>query len=75
MMIHYIPCKQTLVCHVAVERNLFFSYATVLLYWIDAVMTRVGCRPFTLIKSIDPHSPLYILFVVKIIQLPLAAFL
>ena len=43
MMIHYIPCKQALICHVAEESNLYFSYEIVLLHCIDAVMTRVVC--------------------------------
>ena len=54
MMIHYIPCKQTLVCHVAVESNLYFSCASVLPHCIDTVMTRVVCRPFRLIKFFLP---------------------
>ena len=57
VIIQHIPCKQTLVCHVAVESNLYFSYIIVLLYWIDAVMTRVIYRPFILIKYFDCHGP------------------
>ena len=75
MMIQHIPCKQTLLCHVVVERNLYFSYATVLLHCINAVMTRVVCRPFTLINSFDHHGFSYVLFVIKIIRLLLSAFL
>ena len=41
MIIQHKPCKQTLVCHVAVESNLYFSYASVLLHCIDTAMTSV----------------------------------
>ena len=76
MMIHYIPCKQTLLCHVVNESNLYFSDTTVVLHCINAVLTRVVCsRPFRLINSFDHHGFLHILFVVKIIWLPLSAFL
>ena len=75
MIIHYIPCKQTLVCHVAVESNLYFSYASVLLHCIYTVMTRVVCWPFRLINSFDCHGSSHIMFVIKIIQLPLSTFL
>ena len=64
-MIQHIPCKQTLVCHVAVKRNLCFSYTAVLLYCINTVTTRVVCRPFKLIYSCDHHDSLHTLFVVK----------
>ena len=60
MMIQHIPCKRALVCHVAVESNLYFSYAIVLLHFINAVVTRVVCRPFRLINSfftMAPHMP------------------
>ena len=70
-----IPCKRAPVCHVAVESNLYFSYASVLLHCIDTVMTRVLCRPFRLINSFDCNGFLHVLFVIKIIQLPLSAFL
>ena len=69
MIIQHIPCKQTLVCHVAVESNLYFNYASVLLHCIDEVMTRVACRPYILIKSFDQHGSLHVLFDIKIIQL------
>ena len=75
MMIQHIPCKWAPVCHVAVESNLYFSYAIVLLHCINAVMTRVVCRPFRLINSFDCHGSLHILFVVKIIGKPLSALL
>ena len=75
MMIQQIPCKQALACHVAVESILYFSYVIVLLHCINTVMTSVVCRPFRLINSFDCHDPLHILFVVKIIQSPLSAFL
>ena len=74
MIIQHIPCKQTLVCHVAVESNLYFRYATVVLYCINAVMTRVVCRPFRLMISFDCHGSSYNLFVVMIIQSLLSAF-
>ena len=45
MMIQHIPCKQALVCHVAVESELYFNYAIVLLHCIDTVLTRVVFRP------------------------------
>ena len=53
MMIQHVPCKQTLVCHVAVENNLYFSYTTALLYCINTVMTRVAwiIVPIALIHS------------------------
>ena len=69
-----IPCKQAPVCHVAVESNLYFSYAIVLLHCINAVMTRVVFRPFRLIDSFDCHGFSYVLFVIEIIRLPLSAF-
>ena len=76
MMIQHIPCKQALVCHVVVESNLYFSYKSVLLHCIDAVMTRVVCsRPFILIPSFDCNGFSHVLFVVEIIQLPLSALL
>ena len=75
MMIQHIHCKQTLLCHVAVESNLYFTYTTVLLHCIDTVMTRVVFRPFRLMNSYDHHGFLYILFVVEIIWLPLSALL
>ena len=75
MMIHYIPCKQTLVCHDVVESSLYFSDATALHHCIDAVVTRVVCWPFILIISFDCHGLLHILFLVKIIWLPLSALL
>ena len=59
MMIQHIPCKQTLVCHVAVESNLYLSYTTVLLHCIHIVMTRVVCRPFILMNSFDCHGSSY----------------
>ena len=70
MMIHYIPCKQTLLCHVVVESN-----TAVLLHCINAVMTRVVFRPFTLINSFDCHGSSHVIFVIKIIQSPLSALL
>ena len=70
-----IPCKQALVCHAAVESNLYFSYSTVLLYCINTVMTRVVFRPFILINSFDCNGFLHILFVIKIIWSPLSALL
>ena len=70
-----IPCKRASICHVAVESNLYFSYASVLLHCINTVMTRVVCRPFILIHSFDRNGFLYILFIIKIIQLLLSAFL
>ena len=71
-----IPCKQALVCHVAVESNLYFSYASVLLYCINEGMTRVVCsRPFILIHSFDCNGFSHVLFVVEIIQSPLSALL
>ena len=70
-----IPCKQALVCHVEVESNLYFSYASVLLHCINTVMTRVVFRPFRLMNSFDHHGSSYNLFVVKIIQLLLSALL
>ena len=76
MMIQHIPCKQALVCHVAVESNLYFSYASVLLHCIDTVMTRVVCsRLFGLIHSFDRNGFLHVLFVIKIIQSLLSALL
>ena len=75
MMIQHIPCKWTLVCHVVVKNNLYLRYASVLLDCINAVMTRVVCRPFILIETFDPHGPLHVMFVVKIIGLPLSGFL
>ena len=74
MMIQHIPCKWTLLCHVVVESNLYFSYTTVLLHCIDAVMTREVCRPFTLIHSFDCNGSFQFFFVVKIIQSPLSSF-
>ena len=63
-----IPCKRARVCHVAVESNLYFSYASVLLHCIDTVMTRVVCsRPFRLINSFDRNGFSHVLFVVEII--------
>ena len=75
MMIQHIPCKQTLVCHVAVESNLYLSYTTVLLHCIHIVMTRVVCRPFILMNSFDCHGSLHVLFVIKITWLLLSALL
>ena len=75
MMIQHIPCKQTQICHVVVESNLYFSYASVLLHCIDTVMTRVVRRPFRLIKYFDCHGSSHILFFVKIIQFLLSALL
>ena len=69
------PCKRAPVCHVAVESNLYFSNAIVLLHCINAVMTRVVLRPFILIHSFDRNGFLHVLFVVEIIQLPLSALL
>ena len=50
-MIQHIPCKQTLVCHVAVQSHLYLSYTSVLLHCTNTLMTRVLCRPFILINS------------------------
>ena len=75
IMIQYIPCKWTQICHVVVESNLYFSYTTVLLHYINRVMTRVVCRPFTLMNSFDHHGSSHILFVVEIIQSLLSALL
>ena len=72
MMIQNMPCKQAQICHVVVESNLCSSYASVLLHCIDTVMTRVLCRPFRLIHSFDCNGFLHVLFVVKIIRLPLS---
>ena len=70
-----IPCKQTLVCHVAVESILYFSYTSVLLHCINTVMIGVVCRPCRLINSFFYHGSSHVLFVVKIIKLPLSALL
>ena len=70
-----IPRKQASIRHVPVESNPYFSYASALLHCIDTVMTRVVCRQFILINSFDPNGSLHILFIVKIIRLPLSAFL
>ena len=75
IMIQPIPCKQASICHVAVESNLYFSYASVLLHCIDTVMTRVVCRPFRLINSFDCNGFSHVLFVIKIIQSLLSALL
>ena len=75
MMIQHVPCKQTLVCHVAVENNLYFSYTTALLYCINTVMTRVVYMSYIVVKSFDCHGPLHVLFVVEIIQLLLSSLL
>ena len=75
MMIQNMPCKQTLLCHVVVESNLYFSYTTVLLHCIDTVMSRVVCRPFILIHSFDRNGFSHVLFVIKIIWLLLSALL
>ena len=75
MMLQHKPCKQTLLCHVAVESNLYFSYAIVLLHCIYTVMTREVFRPFILVNSYDHHCFSYVLFVIKIIRLPLSALL
>ena len=75
MMIQHIPCKQAPVCHVAVESNPYFSYAIVFLHCINTVMTRVVFRPFRLIHSFDRNGFLHVLLIIKIIQLPLSAFL
>ena len=70
-----IPCNRAPVCHVAVESNLYFSYASVLLHCINTVMTRIVFRPFRLIHSFDCNGFLHVLFVVEIIWLPLSALL
>jgi hypothetical protein len=57
IMIQDIPCKRSLVCHTAVESNLYFSYTIVLLHCFDAVMTRIVCRPFMLINTLIPMAP------------------
>ena len=75
LMIQHMPCKQTLLCHVVVESNLYFSYTTVLLHCINTVMISVLCRPFILMNSFDCHGSSHILFVVEIIQLLLSALL
>ena len=75
MMIQHIPCKRTLVCHVAVESNPYLSYTSVLLHCINTVMTRVVFRPFRLMNSFDRNCFLHVLFVIEIIWLPLSAFL
>jgi hypothetical protein len=62
MMIQYIPCKQNLVSHAAINSYLYLSYAIVLLHCIDAVMTRVVCMPFRLINSFHCHGSSYIFF-------------
>ena len=74
-MIHCIPCKQTLLSHVAVKNNLYFSFAILLLHSINAGMTRVVYRPLILIKSFDHHGSSNVLFVVEIIQSLISAFL
>ena len=75
MMIQHIPCKQTLICHVAIESYLYFSYAVVLLHCIDTEITRVVRRPFILINSFFLNNSLHLLFVLKIIGLPLSVLL
>ena len=72
MMIQPIPCKQTLVYHVAVESNPYFSYTTVLFYCVDAEMTRKVCVSYRLVNSFDPHGLLHVLIVDAIIRLPLS---
>ena len=72
MMIQRMPCKQTLLCHVVVESNLYFIFATGLLYCIDAVMTRVVFRQFRLIKSFD-CLPLILTLLVCYQDHPIAA--
>ena len=57
MMIQHILCKQAPVCHIVVESNLYFSYASVLLPCINAEMTSVVCRPFILINFFLKMAP------------------
>ena len=71
MMIQHIPYKQTLLCYVVVESNLYFRYTIVLLHCIDTVKTRVVRRSFIMIHSFDRNGFLHVLFVVEIIQSPL----
>ena len=74
-MIQHIPCKQTLICHVAVESNLYSSYTSVLFHCMDTIMTQAVFRPFRSMNSFDRNGSLHVLFVVKIIQLLLSALL
>ena len=67
MMIQHKTCKQAQVCHVAVESNLYFSYASALLHCINTVMTKLVFRPSRFIHSFDCNGFLHILFVIEII--------
>ena len=42
--------------HVAVGSNLYFSYTSVLMHCIDAVLTKVLCRPCIVVNPCDPHG-------------------